>query len=269
MVGADHELGGDRGAVGAGPQVGDVALQPGQGPGLVLQFAVDGAGAAGQLDEPVPLHRGLPGDGLLGLGDLLVDAAQRAAGPVGLVLVVDDLVAAAAVRPGGPGLGEDLPVGDVLAGVLAPPLRDQVGDVRDLRAEDERQARGLDLPSGSPRDTMPASATTVTSGSWCAAMNASITGSIVLVSALLPSNARHHEREPVGAGEQADGDLRFQPPLLGEPALPEPVTRVGLEIQGGARRRGPGSPGPARRARRTPRRSAAARSPSRTRAAAA
>ena len=36
---------------------------------------------------------------------------------------------------------------------------------------------------------IPASATTVTSGSWWAAMNASITGSIVLVSALLPSNA--------------------------------------------------------------------------------
>jgi len=38
-------------------------------------------------------------------------------------------------------------------------------------------------------DTIPASATTVTSGSWWAAMNASITGSIVLVSAMLPSNA--------------------------------------------------------------------------------
>ena len=38
-------------------------------------------------------------------------------------------------------------------------------------------------------DTMPASATTVTSGSWWAAMNDSMTGSIVLVSALLPSNA--------------------------------------------------------------------------------
>ena len=36
---------------------------------------------------------------------------------------------------------------------------------------------------------MPASATTVTSGSWCAAMNASMTGSMVLVSALFPSNA--------------------------------------------------------------------------------
>jgi len=41
--------------------------------------------------------------------------------PVGLVLVVDDLVPAAAVRPGRPWLGEDVPVGDLLAGVLAIP----------------------------------------------------------------------------------------------------------------------------------------------------
>ena len=98
---------------------------------------VDGVGAAGQGDEPVALDRSLACDGFLGPGDLLVDAAQRAAGPVGLVLVVDDLVAAAAARPGGPRLGEDLPVGDVLAGVLAaPPLHD-VGLAGDLRAEDE------------------------------------------------------------------------------------------------------------------------------------
>jgi hypothetical protein len=37
--------------------------------------------------------------------------------------------------------------------------------------------------------TIPASATTVTSGSWWAAMKDSMTGSIVLVSALLPSKA--------------------------------------------------------------------------------
>jgi hypothetical protein len=30
-----------------------------------------------------------------------------------------------------------VPVGDVLAGVLPPPLRDLVGDVGDLHAEDE------------------------------------------------------------------------------------------------------------------------------------
>jgi hypothetical protein len=34
------------------------------------------------------------GDGFLGFGDLLVDAAQAPAGPAVLVLVVDDLVAA-------------------------------------------------------------------------------------------------------------------------------------------------------------------------------
>ncbi len=38
-------------------------------------------------------------------------------------------------------------------------------------------------------EIIPASATTVTSGSWWAAMNSSMTGSMVLVSALLPSNA--------------------------------------------------------------------------------
>ena len=42
-----------------------------------------------------------------------------------------------------------------------------------------------------------------------------------------------HEREPVAASEQADGDLRLQPPFLGEPALAEPVTLIGLEIQSG------------------------------------
>src|SRR5215471_5426218 len=144
VVGADHELRGDRSAVGAGTQVRYVALNPGQGAGLGLQFAVHRAGAAGELDEPVPLHRRLPGDSLLGLLHLLVDPAQRAACPVGLVLVVDDLVAAAAVRPGWPGLGEDVPVRDRFIGVLAPPLGDHVGDVRDLHPEDEREPGGLD-----------------------------------------------------------------------------------------------------------------------------
>ena len=38
-------------------------------------------------------------------------------------------------------------------------------------------------------EIMPASATMVTSGSWWAAMNFSMTGSMVLVSALFPSKA--------------------------------------------------------------------------------
>jgi len=45
-VGADHEARGDRGAVRAGGEVRDVALDPGQGPRFVLQFAVDALGGA-------------------------------------------------------------------------------------------------------------------------------------------------------------------------------------------------------------------------------
>ena len=44
---------------------------------------------------------GLAGDGFLRLGDLLIDPPQGAPRPVVPVLVIDDLVPAAAVRPGG------------------------------------------------------------------------------------------------------------------------------------------------------------------------
>jgi hypothetical protein len=64
-------------------------------------------------------------------------------------------------------------------------------------------------------------------------MNFSMTGSMVLVSALFPSKAETNEREPVLAGQQADRDLRLQPPLLGEPRLAEPVAPVGLEVERG------------------------------------
>jgi hypothetical protein len=39
---------------------------------------------------------------------------QRAPGPIGLLLVVDDLVTALVAGSGGPGLREDVPVGDLL-----------------------------------------------------------------------------------------------------------------------------------------------------------
>ena len=45
VVGADHELRGDRCAVRAGAEVSDVSLQPSQRPGLGLELAVDGPGA--------------------------------------------------------------------------------------------------------------------------------------------------------------------------------------------------------------------------------
>lgn len=61
-------------------EVGHVPLDPRQRPRLRFQRSVDGAGATGQLHEPVPLHRGLAGHGLLSLGDLFVDAPQASAG---------------------------------------------------------------------------------------------------------------------------------------------------------------------------------------------
>jgi hypothetical protein len=48
-------------------------------------------------------------------------------------------------------------------------------------------------------DTIPASATIVTSDSWWAVMNALIVGNIVSVSALLPSNASTVNGNPVAS----------------------------------------------------------------------
>ena len=48
-------------------------------------------------------------------------------------------------------------------------------------------------------DNIPASATTVTSVSWCAAMNAVMVGTMVAVSALLPSNASTINGKPVAS----------------------------------------------------------------------
>jgi hypothetical protein len=45
-------------------------------------------------------------------------------------------------------------------------------------------------------EIIPASATTVMSGSWWAAMNFSVTGSMVRVSARLPSNAESMRGNP-------------------------------------------------------------------------
>ena len=56
-------------------------------PEALLELAVDALDRAVQGDEPVPLDRGQHGDGPSRVGDLLVDAMQRPAGPVGVVLV--------------------------------------------------------------------------------------------------------------------------------------------------------------------------------------
>ena len=100
--------------------------------------------------------------------------------------------------PGGPRLGEDQPVGDRLVGMLVAPFGHDVGDVGDAGAEDERQPRRLDRALVAS-ETMPASATTVTSASWWAAMNAVIIGSMVVVSARLPSKAATISGNPVAS----------------------------------------------------------------------
>jgi hypothetical protein len=45
-------------------------------------------------------------------------------------------------------------------------------------------------------------------------LKALMTGSVVAVSALLPSKGFDGQREPGGVGEQPNGDLRFQSPLF-------------------------------------------------------
>jgi hypothetical protein len=67
VVAADHEVRGDRRPVGAGRQVGHVAFQSGQVPGLRLEFPVDAFYRAVEGDEPVPLDRGEPGEALAAL----------------------------------------------------------------------------------------------------------------------------------------------------------------------------------------------------------
>ena len=81
---------------GQGGQVGGVALPPGQRSGLGLQGPVHPLRGTGQLDVAVAFDRGIPVDGALGFGDLLIDPAQRAPGPVVAELVVDDPIRDAA-----------------------------------------------------------------------------------------------------------------------------------------------------------------------------
>ena len=94
------------------------------------------------MDVAVAFDRGFPVDRTLGFGDLFVDAAQRAPGPVVPVLVVDDPIGdpAGFLRAGGwPRLGQHQPLRDLLAGVFVAPFAHHIGQKRDAGAEDERQ----------------------------------------------------------------------------------------------------------------------------------
>jgi hypothetical protein len=121
----------------------------------------------------------MPVDGALGFGDLLVDTPHCAPRTVIAVLVVDDPIRdpARLLTDGGrPGLGEHLPIGDCFVGVCVAPFAHHIGYEWDA-----------------------ASATTVTSVSWWAALNALITGSMVAVSALLPPKASTANGNPAAS----------------------------------------------------------------------
>jgi len=171
-------------------------------------------GAIAELDEPVALDGGLARDGVVCLGHLLIDAAQGAAGPVVAVLVVDDLVTPAGSGPGGPGLGEDVPVRDVLARVLAPPLRHHVGDLGDAQAEDERQPGRFDLLLVGLRHH-PRVRHDRDVGQLVGGHERLDHRQHGLGLSLVALEGADHQREPGGVGEQADGDLRVQAALLG------------------------------------------------------
>jgi hypothetical protein len=50
---------------------------------------------------------------------------------------------------------------------------------------------------------------------------------------LVPLEGGDHGEKPVLPGEQRDGDLRLQPPLLGESRLAKTVAPIGLEVERG------------------------------------
>jgi hypothetical protein len=78
-----------------------------------------------------------------------------------------------------------------------------------IRAATMNRSPASSSPIKLAADSMLASATTVTSGSWCAVAKAPSMGSMVLVSALLPSKEGvHDQREGAHIGQQPDNDLR-------------------------------------------------------------
>ena len=226
MVGVDHELGGDV------REVGDVAFEAGKGACLGFQGPVDTLGGAGELDEPVAFDRGLAGDGLLGLGDLFVDAVQGAPSPVRPVLVVDDLVAALVLGPAGQGWVKMCQSGICSSGCSWRHAWTTYG-TSGIRAPRMNDNPAASMACWLAAEIMPASATTVTSASWWASMNARMVGSIVVVSPRLPSNALTINGNPLASVSSPIVLYGSRRRSFGEPGLTEPVPGIGLEVQGG------------------------------------
>jgi hypothetical protein len=109
---------------------------------------------------------------------------------------MDDVVTAFVIGPGGLWLDEHVPVRDLFVGLFRAPLLNLVRDLGNLRADDERQPRGL-VAFLLASNTIPASATTVMSFNWWEAIL--MVGSMVFVSALLPSGASPFNGNPLAS----------------------------------------------------------------------
>jgi hypothetical protein len=116
--------------------------------------------------------------------------------------------------------------------VVGAPLLDLVGDLGDPVADDVGQPGVIDRVPVCLRDH-PGVRDTVTSASWWAAMNDSMVGIIVVVTALFPSNDSTINGKPVASVSSPTVICGLQPAFLGEPGFTEPVPLVGLEVQRG------------------------------------
>jgi hypothetical protein len=78
---------------------------------------------------------------------------------------------------------------------------------------------------------MPESATTTNSEMPCRALNCSMAGINVLVSALFPANISTSNHNPSLGHQQLGGDLRIDPAFLAHTDLAELVRGLHLEVE--------------------------------------
>jgi hypothetical protein len=100
-----------RGAVGAGGEVGAVALEPGQVRALASSSQLTLLTAPSRAMNRFRLTVASPGTAFAALAACSSIPRSVPPCPVGPVSLADHLVAALVLRPGGPGLGEHVPVG--------------------------------------------------------------------------------------------------------------------------------------------------------------
>jgi len=112
------------------------------------------------------------------------------------------------------------------------PVRHDVGNLRDLGAEDEREPGLLDRFLVRVRDH-PGVGDDRDVSQLMGGHERGDRGQHGRGLGLVALQRLDRQREPGPVGEQADSDLRLQAAFLGEAGLAEPVPGIGLEIQRG------------------------------------